>query len=279
MTLFNNLVCPLDQEELEQDGRSLRCPDGHVYDIAKSGYVNLLPVQKKHSKDPGDSKEMVASRKQFLDTDAYLPIIESLHSFFLNGQATHSVLDAGCGDGYYLSKLIEANQANEKSVAGFECTGIDISKWAIISASKRTKAVSWVVASNANIPSKNECYDSVLCAFGFPVFSEFHRVLSPSGKLVLVESGPNHLIELRKILYPTIKDYRQTYSSGIEGFQCDQEKKVTFEFQLESQEAIARLLSMTPHMHKAPYEGRQKVYELDRLTLTADVVIRSFTKC
>ncbi|TDO99076.1 putative RNA methyltransferase [Marinomonas balearica] len=281
MTLFNNLLCPLDQEVLVHEGRSMHCPNGHVYDIAKSGYINLLPVQKKHSKDPGDSKEMVSSRKQFLDSGIYDPIITGLHSFLFNGQNESAVLDAGCGDGYYLSKLIEENNrqsAQSQSIRNFESVGIDISKWAITAASKRSKNVSWIVGSNANIPVSDCQFDAVLCAFGFPVFSEFHRVLKSSGQLILVESGENHLLELRELLYPSIKEYRQTHMNGIDGFDLANEEKVTFKFHLGSQDEIAHLLSMTPHMHKAPYEGRQKVQELKQLSLTADVVIRSFIK-
>lgn len=277
MSTLENLSCPIDATPLSRDQRSLKCEQGHSFDLAKSGYVNLLPVQNKRSKDPGDSKEMVASRQSFLAQSHYLPIVKAIldswpKSHLLTGMR---VLDAGCGEGYYLNEI---SQALSSQNILMEPCGLDISKWAITAASKRDKTVSWIVGSNASLPVPDERFDLVLCLFGFPVFTEFSRVLSDNGLMLLVESGPEHLIELRKILYPSIHEYKQTFSDGVPGFDLVLERAETFTFSLDSPEKIQNLLSMTPHIHKASYEGREAVQQLESIILTADIKLRWYQK-
>ncbi|MCW4629993.1 methyltransferase domain-containing protein [Marinomonas rhodophyticola] len=159
-----------------------------------------------------------------------------------------------------------------------ERMGLDISKWAVTAASKRDKDISWLVASNAGLPMPKERFDAVLCLFGFPVFTEFSRVLSDHGVLLLVESGADHLIELRKLLYPSIYEYKATFASGVSGFELLHEQAERFTFTLDSQLHIQQLLSMTPHIHKASYDGREAVKQLNSITLTADIKLRWYRK-
>ena len=273
VSTLENLSCPIDSLSLSRDERSLKCENGHTYDLAKTGYVNLLPVQNKRSKDPGDSKAMVAARQAFLNQDFYYPIVEAVLSSWPKDNLMHGarVLDAGCGEGYYLNEISKVLQSRHIET---ELTGLDISKWAITAASKRDKNISWLVGSNASLPTPNERFDAILCLFGFPIFKEFSRVLTDSGLLLLVESGPDHLIELRQILYPSIHDYKQTHSDGVTNFELVSEEAKTFGFTLNSQTEIQNLLSMTPHIHKASYEGKEAVKQLESIRLTADIKLR-----
>ncbi|GAB3477634.1 methyltransferase domain-containing protein [Marinomonas epiphytica] len=278
MSLFENLLCPIDGAPLVQRERCLICEHGHSYDLAKTGYVNLLPVQNKRSKDPGDSKEMVASRQAFLSLGHYEAIAQAIHRSLpsdLKAGDNLRILDAGCGEGYYLEQLGRALLAQQ---IDSERLGIDISKWAVMAASKRDKGVTWLVASNAALPMPKARVDAVLCLFGFPMFEEFSRVLSEQGYLLLVESGADHLIELREILYPKINQYKTTYADGIANFNLLTEQSVRFQFDLSSQQQIRQLLSMTPHMHKSSYEGRQALSKLNAISLTADVKLRWYQK-
>lgn len=277
MSNLENFCCPLDQSALQRQERTLVCAHGHSFDIAKTGYVNLLPVQKKHSKDPGDSKEMVASRRAFLSNGYYDPVIEAVLASLPDSLASANsldVLDAGCGEGHYLRQLTEQLSATRDVSA----VGLDISKWAITDASKRSKTIDWIVGSNAHVPVASGRFDWLICAFGFPVFEEFQRVLNDAGYLLLIESGADHLIELRQVLYPEIKPYRATFAEGIEGFDLVQEKNHRFSFSLSTQEDIGQLLSMTPHIHKAPYEGRKAAQALQQIDLTADIKLRWYQK-
>ena len=107
-----NLACPLDGLPLDaSSGRQLRCAKGHVYDVAREGYCNLLAVQHKASLDPGDSREMVAARRRILDAGHYALIAEAVSSRVMALATGHPpgmpfvVADAGCGEGYYLDTL------------------------------------------------------------------------------------------------------------------------------------------------------------------------------
>ncbi|TYL47528.1 putative RNA methyltransferase [Marinomonas sp. IMCC 4694] len=277
MSTLEHLSCPIEASPLSCGERVLTCEHGHTYDVAKTGYVNLLPVQNKRSKDPGDSKEMVAARQRFLNGQHYYPIVSAIVSSWPQGHLTEGVriLDAGCGEGYYLHEM---SKVFSKQNINVQRVGLDISKWAILAASKRDKQASWLVGSNANLPVPAARFDAVLCLFGFPVFDEFSRSLSDKGLLLLVESGANHLIELRRLLYPSIHDYQPTYPDGVPGFELMHKHTETFEFYLPSQVKIQDLLSMTPHIHKASYDGRQAVRQLDSLLLTAEVTLRWYQK-
>ena len=277
MTTLENLSCPIDSEPLVREERSLKCQHGHTYDLAKTGYVNLLPVQNKRSKDPGDSKEMVAARQSFLNLGCYYPVVDAILASWPNHALSKDtrILDAGCGEGYYLDELGKRLASQAMNV---DRTGLDISKWAITAASKRDKKASWIVGSNAHLPVPDGRFDAVLCLFGFPIFKEFSRALSDDGLLLLVESGPAHLIELREILYPSIHDYKPTYDEGVEGFELLSEQIEQYTFSLNSQADIQNLLSMTPHIHKASYDGREAVKQLETIHLTADIKLRWYRK-
>ncbi|WP_191602853.1 putative RNA methyltransferase [Marinomonas algicola] len=278
MPTSNTLLCPLDKQPLTLESRSLKCASGHGFDLAKSGYVNLLPVQNKRSKDPGDSKEMVASRKSFLELGHYQPIADCIVSYVLDRFSPAKSLrlfDAGCGEGYYLNYLESA--CIEKNY-DTDLIGLDISKWAIMAASKSNKSIQWVVGSNADIPLGNGSLEVVTCLFGFPMFTEFSRVLSQNGILLLVDAGAEHLIELRKILYSNIHDYEDGLATGINGFSLIDEQNLKFTFGLQSPQEIQNLLSMTPHIHKAPYSGKEALKKIEKLDLTADVKLRWYVK-
>ncbi|SBS30183.1 23S rRNA (guanine(745)-N(1))-methyltransferase [Marinomonas aquimarina] len=277
MSALEQLCCPLDQLPLIRQERSLVCANGHAYDIAKTGYINLLPVQKKHSKDPGDSKEMVAARRDFLAQGYYDPIIAAIVTSVpetLKRLSELRLFDAGCGEGHYLRQIV----AQLTPSHSMDAVGLDISKWAITDASKRAKTIDWIVGSNAHVPVAEGRFDWVMCAFGFPVFPEFSRILADQGWLLLVESGADHLIELRQILYPEIKPHRVTYTEGVEGFVLRHEVDQRFAFSLDNGEDIARLLAMTPHIHKASYQGKQAALALQKIDLTADVKLRWYQK-
>ena len=126
--------CPLCHAPLTHSDKSYTCPQGHQFDMAKEGYVNLLPVQHKRSRDPGDSAEMMQARRAFLDAGHYLPLRETVAQMLndiLPGSAT-AMLDIGCGEGYYTARF--AGIAREKGALTF---GLDVSKVAIRAAAKR----------------------------------------------------------------------------------------------------------------------------------------------
>ena len=274
---FRALACPLDGHPLEEEGASWRCVGGHNFDVARQGYTHLLPVQNKRTHTPGDSKEMVAARQRFLNAGFYQPIadaVKRLALMELPAAETVSCLDAGCGEGYYLRELIAATD-DQKT---WHLLGLDISKWAILSAAKQNKQVRWVVGSNANLPVQTVSIDRILCVFGFPVYAEFARVLREGGLVIQVDAGPDHLRELREIIYPSIKPERTGEAIVPEGFAPVGVESVHYSLALSGDKHIADLLAMTPHLYRANAEGRAKAAALRALTLTVDVRLSCFKR-
>lgn len=301
---FDALSCPLDGGVLQREGARWCCPSGHSFDVAAQGYTHLLPVQHKRSRDPGDSKEMIAARRRFLQTGHYAAIADAVCARVLAqphpGRAL-DVLDAGCGEGYYLRALQTAawqtadtlrtgiadrgadtgqtGQQTGEAHAGLmplRLVGVDISKWAVMAAARRNVRATWLVATNANLPIRMASLDVVLCMFGFPVYPEFARVLRPGGLLLQVDAGPDHLRELRSVIYPSLRAERPVVTQMPTGFRRQTAQRVRAKVTLSSAQEIGDLLIMTPHFYRAGGEGRARAAALTHLTTTLDVEVTPF---
>ena len=243
---------------------SLSCAHGHRYDIGKPGYANLLSVQHKRSKAPGDSKEMVNARAAFLSEGFYDPIAHDLADIVSAHERDElTLLDAGCGDGYYLAKVDSLIDTQ------LHLIGFDISKWAIQRAARRCQGT-WLVASNKRIPLADNSADIVLDMFGFPDFNAFARVLKTDGKLICVTPANKHLIELREVIYPRVKPTNARQYPDF--FSRDTQKNITYEVKLDKA-ALDNLLAMTPHLYRAPKEGLAELAKLEQMSMTIDVTL------
>jgi 23S rRNA (guanine745-N1)-methyltransferase len=276
---FHQLACPLDGAPLTLQERQLICPQGHSFDLARQGYANLLPVQHKKSRSPGDSKAMVAARGAFLDSGLYAPIAERLTATALTllpeGQDL-CVLDAGCGEGYY-TDLLYRQLAARPGEGLLQLVGLDIAKPAIAAATRRNKAITWLVGSNARPPLLPASVDLVLCAFGFPSYEAFRQVLKPGGCILLVDPGPEHLIELRQVIYPEVRHtpLPSLQQALAQGFSLQDSQDLRYRTEPVVGERLDQLLMMTPHLYRASAEGKAAVAELAELALTVEVVLRT----
>ena len=270
------LRCPLDHQPLLVCGSALQCPQGHSFDIARQGYVNLLPAQDKRSKDPGDSKAMIAARREFLGAGYFQnlanAVCQSLEPILDNGA---TLVDAGCGEGYYLRQLEKHLGAHARPVPAM--IGFDISKWAL-QAAARAHSATWLVASNRNIPLADSSADVVLSLFGFPRYDCFARILKPGGRLLVVEAGPQHLIQLRRLIYSSVKPQAPPLPSAADkaGLRLTTSRSQQFTTTTLGPDAIAQLLTMTPHLYRASTEGKLRAAALEQLQLSVDVVIKVF---
>lgn len=277
ITPFQALACPLDGLPLQCNGSTWRCPSGHSFDIASQGYTHLLPVQNKRSRDPGDSKAMVDARRRFLSAGFYRPIAAAVNRIALAdlpANVTSSGLDAGSGEGYYLRELAAAVSEGQT----LALLGLDISKWAVRAAARQDRRINWVVGSNARLPVLSGTLDRVLCLFGFPVYAEFARVLKPGGRLIQVDSGFDHLRELREIIYPNLKLARPADLQVPPGFSRLPEETVRFPIELTHAGQITDLLTMTPHLYRASPEGRARAAALTALSLGVEVRLTCFER-
>ncbi|WP_017446107.1 putative RNA methyltransferase [Gayadomonas joobiniege] len=269
------LICPLDGQPLTIVERQLVCPQGHTFDRAKQGYYNLLPVHYKRSKSPGDNKDMVAARRRLLNAGCYQFISDLLANYLINEcllQPQSHLLDAGCGEGYYLRCL---QNSSHPILANCRYSGIDISKYAVQAAAAQDKQACYLVASNRAIPLADRSVDLIVSAFGFPVYDEFARCLKPEGSLILLEAGPSHLLEIRKALYPelsTNKSSSNTPETDFKWVKTSNEKQTT----TINQSQIADLLMMTPHGHRAEKSRLEVVKQCASMTVTLDIKITHY---
>ncbi len=275
----HNLACPIDGAPLECHDKQLCCEHGHTFDIARQGYVNLLPVQHKRSRQPGDSKEMVAARTRFLNSGLYQPLASRLAritSALFPENRQISLMDAGCGEGYYSStvfKYLEDRGAGNT----ISFIGLDISKPAILEAAKRNRKITWLVGTNRQPPVTPASIDIILCVFGFHSFEGFRHILKPGGRVILVEPGPDHLKELREVIYSEVKkSHPQDLTPVMEtGFSLADEQSLQYKTGEISKHMIADLLLMTPHFYRANKAGREAATRLESLDLTVDIVFRT----
>ena len=211
-SLFRCPVCgaPLDREE-----RVCRCPNRHSYDIAREGYTYLLPPNQKHSAAPGDDRGMAAARRDFLSKGYYAPLLNTLCCQILSLSGDFPVIwDVGCGEGYYTAGIYQALTAAGRSP---RMAGTDISKSILRYAARRERGIEWAVASSYHLPAADETADVLLDCFSPLALEEFRRVLKPGGYFLYVVPGPDHLWELKQVLYdrPYPNEEKETPYEGF----------------------------------------------------------------
>ena len=274
------IICPICKEKLIKEGRTYRCSKNHSFDLSKSGHVNLLLDNQKHSKMPGDDKDMVLSRKHFLEKNYYKGISDKLNEIILrnipeNSDKKINILDIGCGEGYYTGNL--KNFLDKNNIQS-EIIGIDISKEAVISASKSHKGINWTVASATNIPVCDESLDFIICMFAKIIPEEKMRTLKKGGKLIIVSTGENHLLQMKEVVYENV---RKDFYSPIEDlkiFKYLETINCTYKTFIRENESIKNLFNMTPYRWRSPREGIERLFSLNELETFVDVNFDIFTK-
>lgn len=263
------ISCPVCSEILEISGKSYVCKNRHCFDISKSGYVNLLVG--KHGTVHGDNKLMVKSRREFLEKGYYKPLRDSFCDTvgkFLKSEST--VLDAGCGEGYYTFGMRELSESAD-------IYGIDISKTAVEYASKRNRNIIFMTASVFDIPLCESSCDILTTLFSPYCREEFQRVLKKDGIMIMVIPSENHLWELKQAIYD--KPYKNTVKPyELDGFEFLSAERISFTIDIENDEDIRNLFSMTPYFYKTGIKEQQRIDVLSRLETQADFEILTYRK-
>ncbi|MFC6439044.1 putative RNA methyltransferase [Bowmanella sp. JS7-9] len=265
--------CPVCQLPLTLAERTYRCDNGHSFDQHKKGYVNLLLVQNKRSKMPGDDADMVQSRRRFLNSGFYQPMAMALAELCKQQlPADARVWDAGCGEGYYTHIIASHNP-------GFAMQGLDISKPAIQAASQY-KGIEWCVASSANPPYRDASIDGIVSVFSQVDAAAFARVLKPAGKVFLILPDADHLAALRALIYANVRDYDTSKHLSYlgQGFSLLSETRLEVPLALTSAEQIQDLIGMTPHAHRLSAEVRERLASLESLNDNACFKLYVFEK-
>ncbi|MGL6113878.1 methyltransferase domain-containing protein [Cetobacterium sp. SF1] len=271
------LICPICKENLIKENNLYKCNNNHSFDISKYGHSNLLLSNQKNSKLPGDNKEMVLARKHFLSQGYYKGISDSVNKIILNLTKNDSIniLDIGCGEGYYTNNLKEFLSYNNISS---NIIGIDISKEAIIAAAKAFKNINWIVASAMHLPIKDESLDFILCMFAKIIPEEKFRTLKKGGKVIIVSTGEEHLLQLKEVVYDSVRKDHYSPVDDMNIFKYIETINTKYETTILGSSTIENLFNMTPYRWRSPQSGIEKLLSLDSLTTTIEVNIDIFEK-
>jgi len=250
------LLCPVRncRLPLTRDGRRTICERGHSFDVARSGYINLLQPQDRRSNLPGDTVAAVAARRRLHDRGVTRPLLEAIAEI-LRPSSTDVVLDAGCGDGFYLGTL--ARQT------GFNAHGVDISVPAIEAAARRHPDCEWIVA-NADrfVPYAGRSFSIVMSITARMNAGEFRRVVRDDGRLLIALPAPGDLIELRG-------SGRDRTARTIETFAHDfalaDRRRITTAADLDAAALHDVLLSIYRPTRSRPAEALRVTFSLDLL--------------
>jgi 23S rRNA (guanine745-N1)-methyltransferase len=249
---------------LSREPRRVVCPRGHSFDIARSGYINLLQPQDRRSRQPGDSSEAVAARRRLHDLGVTAPLLRDIAAL-LHPTANDIVLDAGCGDGFYLGAIAGegGSQAPGLSAYGLNAYGLDISIPAVNAAARRFPACKWIVA-NADrfVPFADRSFTAILSITGRMNAAEFRRVLREDGSLLVALPAPDDLIELRGIGRDRVPRTLETFANQ---FELVDQRRATTQADLDASAVHDVLLSIYRPLRRTPAEAMRVTLSLDLL--------------
>lgn len=270
-----NYQCPLCHQPLTLTDKTFKCENNHQFDMAKEGYVNLMPAHHKRSKDPGDNKEMMQARRRFLEGNYYDPMrqeVARLCSKYTEG-TSHQLLDIGCGEGYYTDQVQKTLQTKDKDAVTF---GLDISKIAIRYASKRYPDCQFSVASSHRLPFSDQSLDVVLRIYAPCKAEELRRVVKDNGVVITVTPAGRHLYQLRERIYQDVRLHNEE-PEAIEGYQLEDQQQLNYVMDLKNGDAFD-LLQMTPFAWKATNELRDELKSATLFQCEADFMLRVYRK-
>jgi 23S rRNA (guanine745-N1)-methyltransferase len=250
------LLCPVRDCHLalKRDGHRLVCTRGHSFDAARSGYFNLLQPQDRRSKQPGDTVDAVAGRRRLHDLGVTQPLLDAIGDLAAV-KREDIVLDAGCGDGFYLGMLARKS--------GCDAHGVDISTAAVDAAAKRYPECEWIVA-NADrfVPYADRSFSLVLSITARMNSSEFRRVLRDDGRLLVAIPAPEDLIELRGAGRDRVA---RTIVTFAHDFNLIDQRRVTTVAALDADAVRDVLHSIYRPLQAKPPEAMRVTFSLDLL--------------
>jgi len=264
-----NYLCPLCQQALTLTDKTYHCDNNHSFDQAKQGYVNLLPVQFKHSKAPGDNKDMVIARRAFLDKGFYQPLVDKMLELYQTyGDSNSAVLDAGCGEGFY---------THQHKLATNQVYGVDIAKETVKIAAKRYKDCHFSVGTLSKLSFSDNYFAWLVSVYAPILETEFTRILKNEGYLLTVTPAEQHLFELKQLIYKQANEH-DVSKTPINNLTLIEEQKLTYPMTFDNSTDVLNLLAMTPFAFKASKELLTQIKAMTTFTCQADFVLRLYKK-
>ncbi|MBQ4043196.1 MAG: methyltransferase domain-containing protein [Clostridia bacterium] len=289
MSFASFLRCPLCGGALTQEGRSLFC-DGHTgrrhcYDIAREGYVNLLPPGKKNNAHTGDDAGMITARTAFLSGGYYDCISDAAADaclpYLTPEMSPLRLLDAGSGEGYHTCRI--ASRLAQKTGRAVEGCGADASKKGAAAGAKRASALpegialSFITGNIFALPTEDRSLDVMFSLFAPIPAAEAMRTLKDDGVLVVVASAPRHLWEMRCLLYDDPRE-GNAEAAVPEGFILLSKNELRTQVHIPSQADLDALFTMTPFYYRTPAEGRERLAHAGALTVCVEADVYVFRK-
>ena len=253
------IICPVCKNELKKIDNSYKCSNGHNFDIAKQGYLNL---NMHNSSNTGDNPEMINARSNFLNKGYYSFLLDEINKQLYKED---NLVDLACGEGYYTSKFICNNKI-----------GIDLSKQGLKTASKNDKSATYLLNSIFHNPLEDKCADKVITIFAPIAKEEIVRILKDNGSFILVKPNEKHLYELKEVLYdnPYLNEIEDI---NIEGLKLDKEIKIDNHAVLDNND-LHNLFMMTPYYNTTSPTDKEKLNSINKLDVTFSFIIDIYRK-
>ena len=263
---YELLRCPVCGGAFTEQNRSLRCPAGHCFDLAKEGYVNLL-TGSRPGDATGDSKEAARFRRDFLNRGYYAPLREALTARFAG--RTGTLLDLCCGEGYYTAAL--------GALPGLRVCGFDLAREMVRLAAKRSAELTLFVANLARIPVPDGAFDWATLLFAPFQEKELVRVLRPGGRLTVVVPGRRHLYGLKQAVYDRPYENDEALPPA-ERLRLLGTEKVAARITLQSRADIQAVFQMTPYYYRTSPADRAKLETYDTLETEIEFVLAEYVR-
>ncbi len=264
------LRCPVCAAAIQREGGTLSCLGArrHCFDLAAAGYVNLSSSK---AAGGGDDATLIRARSAFLTEGHYAPIATRVGELLENYCPNGTVLDAGCGEGYYTASLAKR---------GFSMLGVDLSKKGILHAAKvaarEQLSAFYAVTGVFELPVADASLDAVISLFAPVAEQEFLRVLKPGGKLILVGAGPRHLFSLKQVLYdtPYLNEPRADAPKDMTVLHTE---RLSYQTNVQG-DSLQALFSMTPYFYRTSKEGVLRLQQTPALSVDVEVDISVYQK-
>lgn len=267
-------LCPICKKELSKDGNALKCVQNHSFDIASSGYINLLNPGKMNNKKAGDSKEMIKARTIFFESSAYKKISDKLNEIVSN--FNHNIIvDAGCGEGYYTHNL--AKVYTLATVFGFDMSKFGCEHGAKVAKREGLSSLYYSVSNIFDLPLPNDSTDIIVNLFAPVANEEFLRVLKAKGHLIVASAGINHLNGLKRVLYDEVYPNEEKFLN-FDGFELVGVENLKYNTTILGNDIVSALFTMTPYYHRTSQSDKEKLILVNELNTDIEVNFAIYKK-